>query len=205
MVLLGKNGSGKSTIEKLLIGLYKPDSGYISIDGFDIKDIEPSFLRNQISYVPQEPSLFRGTLRFNLVTKKQNASDSEVIRAAEIGLVDQFVKNHPLGYNMLIGELGYGLSSGQKQAISIARAFIRETPIVLMDEPTNFFDNSVENLFIQRVSNVVENKTTIIVSHKMNVMKLVDRFILLENGRVLEDGAKKAILTKLNAGVQDDQ
>ncbi len=195
--IIGKNGSGKTTIEKLILNIYQPDSGFISIDNIDVREIDPADLRKQIAYVPQESTLFRGTLRSNIVYKRQTINDERILEASRIGLVDQFVKSHPLGYDMPIGEQGYGLSGGQKRAITIAQAFIEKTPIVLMDEPTNAMDNGMENLFIQRIRKEIQGKTTLLVSHKFNLMELVDRLILLDGGKVILDDTKETVLQAL--------
>lgn len=198
--IVGRNGSGKTTIEKLILNLYHPDSGSIIIDDIDIRQIDPADLRKQIVYVPQEVTLFRGTLRSNIVYKKPNASDEEIMRAAQIGMVDQFVNRHPLGYDMPIGEQGYGLSGGQKQSVSLARAFIEEAPIILMDEPSNSLDNAAEQLLITRLREATENKTTVIITHRSSLMGLVDRLILIDEGKVIMDGPKERVLEALQKG-----
>lgn len=195
--IIGTNGSGKTTIEKLILNIYQPDSGFISIDNIDVREIDPADLRKQIAYVPQETTLFRGTVRSNIVYKKQTVNDQRILEASRIGLVDQFVKNHPMGYDMPIGEQGYGLSGGQKRALTIAQAFIEKTPIILLDEPTNSMDNTMENLFIQRIQKEIQGKTTLIISHKFNLMSLVDRLILLENGKIILDDTKEVVLKAL--------
>ncbi len=195
--IIGKNGSGKTTIEKLILNIYQPDSGFISIDNIDVREIDPADLRRQIAYVPQESALFRGTLRSNIVYKKQTVNDERILEASRIGLIDQFIKNHPLGYDMPIGEQGYGLSGGQKRAITIAQAFIEKTPIVLLDEPTNAMDNSMENLFIQRIQKEVQGKTTLLISHKFNLMGIVNRLILLDRGKIVLDDTKEVVLKAL--------
>ncbi len=195
--IIGTNGSGKTTIEKLILNIYQPDSGFISIDNIDVREIDPADLRKQIAYVPQETTLFRGTVRSNIVYKKQTVNDQRILEASRIGLVDQFVKNHPMGYDMPIGEQGYGLSGGQKRALTIAQAFIEKTPVILLDEPTNSMDNTMENLFIKRIQKEIQGKTTLIISHKFNLMSLVDRLILLENGKIILDDKKEVVLKAL--------
>ena len=195
--IIGRIGSGKSTIEKLMMNLYQPDSGSITVDDIDISQIDPADLRRHLAYVPQDISLFRGTLRQNIIYKKPNASDGHILRAAIIGLVDQFVNRHPMGFDMPIGEQGYGLSGGQKQSVAIARAFIEESPVVLLDEPSNSMDNATERLLISRLKEAMKGKTAIIVSHKTALMELVDRLILLDDGQVVMDGSKETVLKAL--------
>lgn len=198
--IIGRNGSGKTTIEKLILNLYRPDSGSIVIDDIDIGQIDPADLRKQIAYVPQEVTLFRGTLRSNIVYKKPNVCDEKILNAAYIGLIDLFVNHHPLGYDMPVGEQGYGLSGGQKQSISIARAFIEESPIVLMDEPSNSLDNAAEQLLISRLREATAHKTTVIITHRTSLMSLVDRLIVIDEGKVIMDGPKERVLDTLQKG-----
>jgi ATP-binding cassette subfamily C protein LapB len=198
--IIGRIGSGKSTIEKLLVNLYQPDSGSIFIDDIDISQIDPADLRKQVSYVPQDVTLFRGTLRDNIVYKKPNVPDEKILQASHIGLVDQFVNQHPMGYDMQIGEQGYGLSGGQKQSVTIARAFIESTPIILLDEPSNSMDNSTEQLLLSRLQLATQNKTTILITHKTSLMSLVDRLILVDEGKVVMDGPKERVLKALQKG-----
>jgi ATP-binding cassette subfamily C protein LapB len=195
--LIGRIGSGKSTIEKLIMNLYQPDSGSIAIDDIDISQIDPADLRKHIAYVPQDIHLFRGTLRDNIIYRKPNVSDSGILRASIIGLVDQFVNRHPMGFDMPVGEQGYGLSGGQKQSVAIARAFIEENPVVLLDEPSNSMDNTTERLLISRLKEALKGKTSVLVSHKTALMSLVDRLILIDEGKVVMDGPKAEVLKAL--------
>ncbi|MCJ7765221.1 MAG: ATP-binding cassette domain-containing protein, partial [Thiovulaceae bacterium] len=198
--IIGKIGSGKSTIQKLLLNLYEPDSGSILIDDIDISQIDPADLRRQISYVPQEVALFNTTLRANIVYKKPNAGNEALLKAAHIGLVSEFVNHHPQGYDMNIGEQGAGLSGGQKQAVGIARAFITETPMVILDEPSNAMDNGSEVLLLKRLDEATKGKTTILVTHKTSMMALVERLIIVDNGKIVMDGTKEKVLEALKGG-----
>jgi len=147
--IIGRIGSGKSTIAKLILKLYEPSEGKILIDDIDISQIEPSRLREAIGYVGQDIRLFRGTLKDNISNQQQSISDKELLRVAKISGVDEFARKDPLGYNMPIGERGEGLSGGQKQSIAIARALVSDAPILLMDEPTNSLDQLSESRFLQ--------------------------------------------------------
>jgi ATP-binding cassette, subfamily C, bacterial LapB len=198
--IIGKIGSGKSTINKLVMNLYQPHSGSILIDDVDISQIDPADLRKQISYVPQEVTLFHGTLRDNIVYKQPNATDEAILKAAHIGMIDQFVNQHPKGFDMQIGEQGYGLSGGQKQSVTIARAFINKTPIILLDEPSNSMDNNTEKILISRLNEATKGKTTLLVTHKTAMMTLVDRLILIDNGKIVMDGPKSQVLAALSKG-----
>jgi ATP-binding cassette subfamily C protein LapB len=195
--IIGRIGSGKTTIEKLVMGLYHPESGSVLIDGIDTNQIDPADLRNNIAYVPQDVTLFQGTLRENIVYKTPDAEDEAILEAAHIGVVDSYVNRNPKGFDMEVGERGDGLSGGQKQSIAVARAFTKECPIILLDEPSNSMDTTTEKLLIRRLRKKIEGKTTIIVTHKSSLLELVDRVIVLDDGKILLDGPKEAVLTKL--------
>ncbi len=198
--IIGKIGSGKSTIQKLLLKLYEPQSGSVLIDDIDISQIDPADLRRQVSYVPQEVALFNASLRANIVYKKPSVDNEALLRASHIGLVSEFVNHHPQGFDMPIGEQGAGLSGGQKQAVGIARAFITETPMVILDEPSNAMDSSSEALLLRRLDEATKGKTTILVTHKSSMMALVERLIIIDNGRIVMDGAKEKVLQALKGG-----
>jgi len=200
VAIIGKIGSGKTTIEKLLLGLYQPTKGSILIDDIEINQIDPANLRQNITYVPQEISLLRGTLRDNIVYKMPNADDEEIFSASHIGMVDQFVNLHPLGYDMPINELGTGLSGGQKQSVAIARAFIYPTPICILDEPSNAMDSTTEGLLIARLQERLVDVTALVVTHKTSLLALADRIMLLNNGVLVKDGSKENVLKALKEG-----
>ena len=196
--IVGKIGSGKSTIQKLLLKLYEPESGTIMVDDIDLAQIDPSELRRQTAYVPQEVSLFNTSLRANIVYKKPSASNEALLKAAHIGLVSEFVNHHPHGFNMHIGEQGSGLSGGQKQAVGVARAFIEPTPLVVLDEPSTSMDAGSEALLIERLQEATKGKTTILITHKASMMALVERLIIIDDGKVVMDGPKEKVLFALN-------
>jgi ATP-binding cassette subfamily C protein LapB len=195
--IIGTNGSGKTSIEKLILGLYEPTEGSILIDGIDIKQIDPADLRHGISYVPQDTVLFKGTLKENIIVRVPDASDEEILKAASISGVQRFVDIHPMGFDMPVGERGDGLSGGQKQAISIARAFLDIAPIILLDEPTNSMDSTNEMSFIRALKTVQKDKTTILVSHKNSLLQVTQRLILIEQGKIVLDGAYKDVMARL--------
>lgn len=202
--IIGRIGSGKSTIEKLILGLYEPDSGQILIDGIDIKQIDPADLRKNIGYVSQDITLFRGTLKDNIIFKATHATDIQMIRASQISTTEDFVKKHPKGYEMPIGERGQGLSGGQKQSIGIARALLMDTPIVLMDEPSNAMDQLSESKLLDNLEKHLKTKTSIIVTQKMSMLKIVDRIIVMNDGKVLIDAPKQEALNKLQGGTKNE-
>ncbi len=200
VAIIGRVGSGKTTIEKLLMGLYQPSSGSILIDNIDINQIDPTNLRKNITYVPQDITLLRGSLRDNIVYKMPHANDDEILAASYLGTVDQFVNSHPKGFDMEIDEQGASLSGGQKQSVAIARAFIHETPIIILDEPSNAMDSTTEALLIKRLQTKTKGKTTLTVTHKTSLLALAERIILLDDGKIIKDGNKAEVIKALNEG-----
>lgn len=195
--ILGKNGSGKTTIEKIILGLYQPESGSVLIDGIDINQIDPADLRRNIGYVPQDVLLFKGTVKENIVYKAPYVDDMSIIKAAKIGGVDEYVNRHPLGFDMPVSERGEGISGGQRQSIAIARAFLLDSPIILLDEPTNSLDNTSEHNLKESLKKELKDKTLLLVTHRVNLLDLVDRLIVLDEGKVVLDGTKLEVLAKL--------
>jgi len=200
VAIIGRIGSGKSTIQKLLLGLYEPDSGQILIDGIDIKQIDPADLRKNMGYVSQDIMLFRGTVKENIVFRATHASDASMIKAATISGTSEFIKKHPKGYEMPVGERGQGLSGGQRQSIGIARAFLLNAPIMLMDEPSNAMDQITESKLLDNISNKLKNTTSIYVTQKMSLLKIVERVIVMNEGTIVIDAPKEEALVKLQGG-----
>jgi ATP-binding cassette subfamily C protein LapB len=201
VAFLGKIGSGKSTIEKLLMGFYQPTEGTILIDGVDINQIDPINLRRNISYVPQDIQLFYGTVKDNITLGTPSASDAEVLRAAQIAGVDRFTNRHPMGLDRPVGENGFGLSGGQRQSIACARAFVNNAPIVILDEPTSSMDNVSEMSLLQALQVHLVGKTMLLVTHKMSMMPLVTRLIVVEGGKMVADGPRDAVIQALSKGM----
>jgi ATP-binding cassette subfamily C protein LapB len=199
--IIGRNGSGKSTITKLMLNLYEPQNGSILLDGIDIEQIDPADLRKNISYVSQDITLFKGNARDNISYRSTRASDEQMIRASVISGADEFIRRHPKGYEMLIGERGMGLSGGQRQSIGIARALLFESPIVIMDEPSNSMDQLSENRLIGNLKMYLQDKTVILITQKNTVLSLVDRIIVMEDGKIYLDGPRDQVLAKLSGGV----
>ena len=200
VAIIGRIGSGKSTIERLILGLYEPDSGAIQIDGTDIRQIDPTDIRRNISYVPQDTFLFYGTLKDNIKLGMPHADDQAILKAASIAGVTDFANQHPSGFDLQVGERGEGLSGGQRQSVSVARALLRNAPVLIMDEPSNAMDNTTEELFKSRFSNWLEDKTLILVTHRASLLSLVDRIIVMDGGRVLADAPKERVLDALKKG-----
>lgn len=198
--IIGKIGSGKSTLGKLLLGLYRPSNGGILIDNLDIKQIDPADFRRNIAYVSQDTELLRGTVRENILYKDPHISDEALLKAAHIGGLDLFLNRHPRGFDMPVGEQGSGLSGGQRQSISIARAALLDPPIVILDEPTSHMDNTTETILKQRLQEFTKGKTMVLITHKSSLLDLVDRLVLLDEGRVILDGRKEEVLKALQGG-----
>lgn len=200
VALIGRIGSGKSTIEKLLMGLYQPEEGSIRIDDIDINQIDPVDLRRNIGYVPQDILLFDGTVRDNIVMGSPEVTDQRLLEAAALAGVDQFVNRHPLGFDLPVGERGSALSGGQRQAVAIARALIHRPNILILDEPTNAMDNASEEFIRQQLASYSQDKSMILVTHKMSLLSLVERIIVIDNGLVVADGPKAVVLDALKQG-----
>ncbi|HAJ71333.1 MAG TPA: type I secretion system permease/ATPase [Methylophilaceae bacterium] len=200
VALLGRMGSGKSTINKLILGLYKPTEGAILIDGIDSRQIDPAELRRSIGYVQQDTHLFYGTMRENITARNPHADDATVLAAAHIGGIDEFVNAHPKGFDLLVGERGETLSGGQKQAVGIARAFINRPPIVLLDEPTSAMDHSGEEAVKKRLTEATQGSTVVLISHRSGLFDLVSRIIVIDSGKIVADGSKTDVIEALRAG-----
>ncbi|WP_107698469.1 type I secretion system permease/ATPase [Campylobacter concisus] len=196
--IIGKNGSGKTTLQKLILGLYSPTEGSVLIDGIDINQIDPADLRRNIGYVPQDVVLFKGTVRENIVQKAPYVDDIQIIKAAKVSGVDEYVNAHPLGFDMPVFERGDGISGGQRQSIAVARAFLLDSPIILLDEPTNSLDNTVENKLKINLKTNTANKTMLLVTHRTSMLDLVDRLIVMDNGKILLDGSRDEVLARLS-------
>lgn len=195
VAILGKIGSGKSTLLKLIMNLYEPKKGSVLIDGLDTRQIDPTDLRHAIGCVPQEPFLFMGTIKDNLTIGEQYVSDEELLRVSKIAGLDEFLGKHEAGYDLLVGERGEGLSGGERQSVTLARALISDPSIIMLDEPTNSMDRQTERAFIRRLKTIIEDKTLVVVTHKTSLLELVDRVIIVENGKVIVDGPKDEVFT----------
>jgi ATP-binding cassette subfamily C protein LapB len=200
MAIIGRIGSGKTTIEKMILGLYYPTEGAVLIDGVDTRQIDPAELRRAIGHVPQEPILFYGTLRQNIAMGAPFADDNSILAAADLAGVKEFSDLHPRGFDMLISERGDSLSGGQRQAVSIARALLNDPPMLLLDEPTSAMDHLSEEKLKARLKAYIAQKTLLLVTHRTSLLDLVDRLIVLDQGQVVADGAKAQVIEALQQG-----
>ena len=198
--IIGRIGSGKTTLEKLVLGLYQPSEGSVLIDGVDARQIDPVDLRRAIGHVPQDPMLFYGSLKHNLLVGAPFADESDMLHAARIAGVDEFVARNPKGYDMLVGERGESLSGGQRQSIAVARALINDPAILLLDEPSSNLDNQSEVQLKRRLEEAAKDKTILLVTHRTALLTLVDRLIVIDGGKIVADGAKDQVIEALKQG-----
>ncbi|MFZ3619921.1 type I secretion system permease/ATPase [Leclercia barmai] len=198
--IIGRSGSGKSSLAKLLVGFYQPNSGNVLIDGIDARQIDVHDLRHNIGYAPQDIHLFSGTLRDNLVYGASYVDEETMLRVATLTGVHEFARRHPSGYNMQVGERGMSLSGGQRQAVALARALLLDPPVLLMDEPTSSMDNTSEDLIKKALVPAIANKTLLMVTHRASLLTLVDRLIIVDNGKIIADGPKESVMSALKKG-----
>jgi len=198
--LIGSIGSGKSTLGKLLIGLYDPEEGMVTVDGTDTRQIDPNDLRCFIGCVPQDITLFRGSVRENIIMGHPDVDDEAILRAAQLSGVSEIVKKHSAGFDMPVGEQGRSLSGGQRQTVALARAVLHDPPILILDEPSSSMDARTERRLCNNLKSILEGKTLLLVTHRASLLTLVDRVIVLDNGSIRADGPKDNILEAIQRG-----
>ena len=198
--ILGRMGSGKSTIHKLILGLYQPTSGAILIDGIDSRQIDPAELRRFIGYVQQDTTLFYGSMRDNITISSPHADDAQILNAARLGGIDEFINMHPKGFDMAVGERGETLSGGQRQGVGIARAMIDSPSMLLLDEPTSAMDHSGEESVKKRLAEAANGKTLLVITHRSSLFELISRIIVIDGGKVVADGNKEQVIDALRTG-----
>lgn len=198
--IIGRIGSGKSTLGKLMTGLYTPMDGAVRVDGVDVRQINPTDLRRNVGSVSQDVTLFYGSIRDNIVMGVPYMEDEAILRAAELSGVSEFANRKPSGLDSIVGERGMQLSGGQRQSIAIARALLFDPPILILDEPTASMDNTTETRMKRRLMNVVKDKTLILITHKASMLDMVDRIIVMDNGRLIADGPKAQVHEALRQG-----
>ena len=198
LAIIGNIGSGKSTLLKIIARLYRPGDGQLSIDGIDASQVDPMDWRSAVGYVSQDCRLFHGTLRENVMIGNPSASIAQFLRVAQMTGLDLIAGQHPMGFDMPVGEMGQLLSGGQRQLVALARCMLLEPKILLLDEPTSSMDALTEARFIEQLQKAITDQTVIIVTHRYSLLRLVDRLLVMEEGRITHDGEKDAIIARLN-------
>lgn len=198
--IIGRSGSGKSTLARLLMGFHHPDEGQVLLDNLDLRQLDVADLRAQLGYVAHDLPLLAGSLRDNLTLGARHVSDARMLEVAELTGVSELARQHPQGFDRPVGERGQLLSGGQRQAVLLARALLLEPPILILDEPTSHMDNSSEEQLRQRLQAWVPGKTVLLVTHRTSMLSLVDRLLVLDNGKIVADGPKDAVIDALRKG-----
>ncbi len=195
--IIGRTGCGKSTLGRLALGLYQPEQGRVSIGGIDLRQLHVADLRSRIGYVSQDNYLFFGSIRDNITFGSPQADEQAILRAAQISGIADFIHQHPAGFDCPVGERGQALSGGQRQAVTIARALLADPQILILDEPTSAMDNGSEQLLCRRLKPELEGKTLLLFTHRFGLLTMVDRLVVMDNGRIVADGPKRETLEAL--------
>jgi len=201
IAIIGRNGSGKTTLAKLLLGLFQPTEGSIRYDGLHQGQIHPSDLRRNIGYLPQDIVLFHGSIKDNILFGTKQVTEYQLLRAVQMSGVSLFTDMESEGLELQVGEGGKSLSRGQRQAVALARAILNDPQMLLLDEPTASLDARAEKLFIQSMKQTIQHRTLFLITHKMHLLQLVDRILVLDSGHLVADGSKEVILEKLKNGL----
>jgi len=200
VALIGRVGSGKSTIQRLIMGLYQPTDGAVLLDGIDLRQLDPADVRRGVGCVSQDVLLFYGSMRDNITLGLPYADDSAIVAAADTAGLTDFVNRHPRGFDMPVGERGDSLSGGQRQCVGLARALLHNAPVLLLDEPTSAMDFSTEAQITQRITAWAQHKTVVLVTHRTSLLSLVSRVIVIDGGKVVADGPRDRIMEALQTG-----
>ncbi len=194
--IVGLSGAGKTTLVNLIMRLYDPTKGSVLIDGIDIKTVTQKSLHENIGFIPQDSTMFNRTIRENIKYGKLNASDKEIKAAARNASADKFILSTPNKYESFVGDRGIKLSGGQRQRIAIARAFLKNAPILILDEATSALDSETESTIQKSFVKLSKNRTTLVIAHRLSTLRNMDRLIVLENGKIVETGTHKSLLRK---------
>lgn len=198
IALLGRNGSGKSTLLQALSGLLEPNAGSITLDDISLSHIDPADRARDIGFMSQQSTLFHGTIRDNLVLGAPTASDADIFEAVKISGALEFIQKSPLGLDYVITEGGLGLSGGQQKSLLLARTLLRHPQIILLDEPAASLDDVTEQSFVEQLDRLLTNQTLVVATHKKNVLRLVNRIIVVSNGKIVLDEPKDIALATLS-------
>jgi ATP-binding cassette subfamily B protein len=193
------SGSGKTTLTKLLLRFADMQDGEVLIDGQNVSDVRQVSLREKIAYVPQETALFHRSIAENIAYGKPDATMKEIVRAAKLANADEFISKMPDGYDTLVGERGLKLSGGQRQRIAIARAILKDAPILVLDEATSALDSESEALIQDALEKLMKGRTSIVVAHRLSTIASLDRIVVLEDGKIIEQGSHAELLEKHGA------
>jgi len=196
VALVGSSGAGKSTLAALLMRFYDPVEGAIRVDGHDLRDLEPSWLRRQIGTVAQEPILFSCSIADNIRYGRPGASDEEIVAAAKIANAHSFVSEFPEGYQTLVGERGIQLSGGQKQRVAIARAVLKDPRILILDEATSALDSESEHLVKEALERLMRGRTTLVIAHRLSTVLGADRVVVIDGGGIVQEGTHQALMAE---------
>jgi ABC-type multidrug transport system fused ATPase/permease subunit len=193
VAIVGRTGSGKSTLASLLIRFYDPTSGVVLLDGHDLRDLKLQWLRQQVSIVLQDPILFSATIRENIAYGRPDATMADIEEAARRAQVDEFIRSLPHGYDTMLGERGVNLSGGQRQRMAIARAFLKNAPILILDEPTSALDPRTEEALVSSLQQLMKGRTTFIIAHRLSTVRFANLILVFENGRIIEEGTHEEL------------
>jgi len=198
VALVGSSGAGKTTLVKLILRMFDIQKGKILIDGQDISKVTQESLRQSVSLVPQDPILFHRSLMENIRYGKPNATNKEVFRASKLAHCDEFISRLKNGYDTFVGERGIKLSGGERQRVAIARAILRDAPILIMDEATSSLDSESEKFIQDSLDKLMKEKTVIVVAHRLSTIKKVDRIVVIDKKKIVEDGTHKSLIELKN-------
>lgn len=200
--IIGPMGSGKSSLARMILGLYQPTGGAVKFGGIDIRQMPSSDLRSRIGVLPQDVVLFYGSIRDNIALGDPSINDHLILRAARLAGVLDFIGNNPAGFAAQVGEQGKALSGGQRQAVALARALVRDPEVLILDEPTSNMDTDSEARLQARLTTIIEGRTLVLITHRLSMLRIVDRLIVMENGTIKLDGPRDRVLQYLREGAQ---
>lgn len=197
--IIGRIGTGKTTIGRLLTGLYQPTEGEILVDGVDLRQYHPHEVRRGIALIVQDADLFYGTVRENIVMAKPSATDDDIVSASKLSGVDRIIAANPLGYELNVGERGSRLSSGQRQCVALARAFLTDPRVLFLDEPSSSMDMQTERQFLANLKEGIRpDQTLVIATHRNAMLAICDRLLVVDSGRIVRDGPRDALIADLS-------